>query len=79
MSVNDSFVSHIDPRLWHKRDINSMSRGNALPQTGTTQYHVLPDKGCAIKEFAVCNSLDLEPWNLLNSLALGYYQPSPEV
>ena len=34
----------------------------------------LPDKGCAIKDFIVCND-----WDLLNGLALGCYQPSPEV
>ena len=49
------------------------------PQTGATQYHAqlgLPDKGHAIKGLVVCNSWDLEPWDLLNGLALGYYQPS---
>ncbi len=38
------------------------------PQTGATQYHAqlgLPDKGHAIKELVVCNSWDLEPWDLL--------------
>ncbi len=52
------------------------------PQTGATQYHVLlglPDKGRAIKGLVVCNSRDLEPLDLLNSLALGCYQPYPEV
>ncbi len=52
------------------------------PQTGATQYHAqlgLPDKGYAIKELVVCNSWDLEAWGLLNGLALGCYQPSPEV
>ena len=47
------------------------------PETGATQYHsqlVLPDKGRAIKGFAVCNSWDLEPWDLLKSLDLGCYQ-----
>ena len=41
-------------------DINSMSRGNALTQTGATQYHVqlgLPDKGRAIKGLVVCNEV----------------------
>ena len=49
------------------------------PQTGATQYYAqlgLPDKGRAIKWLVVCNSWDLEPWDLLNGLALGYYQPS---
>ena len=44
------------------------------PQTDATQYHAqlgLPDKGSAIKGLVVCNSWDLEPWDLLNSLALG--------
>ncbi len=35
----------------------------------------LPDKGCAIKGLVVSNSWDLE----LNGVALGCYQPSPEV
>ena len=51
-------------------------------QTGATQYHAqlgLPDKGRAIKGLVVCNSWDLEPLDLLNGLALGCYQPSPEV
>ena len=52
------------------------------PQTGATQYHAqlgLPDKGRTIKGVVVCYSWDLEPWDLLNGLALGCYQPSPEV
>ncbi len=52
------------------------------PQTGATHYHAqlgLPDKGRAIKGLVVCNNWDLEPWDLLNGLALGCYQPSPEV
>ena len=52
------------------------------PQTGATQYHAqlgLPDKGRAIKGLVVCNSCYLEPLDLLNGLALGCYQPSPEV
>ena len=43
------------------RDIN---RGNALDETGATQYHAqlgLPDKGRAIKGLVVYNSWDLEP------------------
>ncbi len=52
------------------------------PQTGATQSHAqlgLPDKGRAIKGLVVCNNWDLEPLDLLNCLALGRYQPSPEV
>ncbi len=52
------------------------------PQTGATQYNAqlgLSDKGRAIKGFVVCNNSNLEPLDLLNGLALGYYQPSPEV
>ena len=48
------------------------------PQSGATQYHAqlgLTDKGREIKELVVCNNWDLEPLNLLNSLALGCYQP----
>ncbi len=51
-------------------------------QTGATQYHAqlgLPDKGRAIKGLVVCNYWDLEPYDLPNGLALGCYQPSPEV
>ncbi len=43
------------------------------PQTGATHYHAqlgLPDKGRAIKGLVVCNSWDLEPWDLLNGMAL---------
>ncbi len=52
------------------------------PQTDATQYHRqlgLPDKGRAIKGLVVCNIWYLEPLELLNGLALGCYQPSPEV
>ena len=52
------------------------------PQTGATQYIAqlgLQDKGHAIKGLVVCNNWDLEPLDLLNGLALGCYQPSPEV
>ena len=51
-------------------------------QTGATQYHAqlgLPDKGRAIKELVVSKSWDLEPWDLINGLALVCYLPSPEV
>ncbi len=54
-----------------------MSRGNALAQIGSSQYHAqlgLPDKGRAIKGLVVCNK-----WDHLDGLALGSYQPSPEV
>ena len=47
------------------------------PQTGATQYHA--DKGRTIKRLVVCNDWDLEPLDLLNGLALGCYQSSPEV
>ena len=48
------------------------------PQTGTTQYHALPDKLHAIKGLVVCNNWDLEPLKIINSLALDFYQPSSE-
>ena len=54
----------------------------SCPQTGATHYRAqlgLPYKGRAIKWLAVCNNWELEPLDLLNGLALGYYQPSPEV
>ena len=47
------------------------------PKTGATQYHAqirLPNKGRTIKE-----RRDLERLYLLNSVALGCYQPFPEV
>ena len=43
------------------------------PETGATQYHAqlgFSEKCRAIKGLVVCNNWDL---------ALGYYQPSPEV
>ncbi len=52
------------------------------PKTGATQYHAeigLPDIGRAIKGLIVCNNWDQQPLDLLNGLALGCYQPSPEV
>ncbi len=56
--------------------IYNMYRGECL---GSEQAQLgLPDKAHAIKELVVCNSWDLEPWDLLNVLALGCYQPSPE-
>ena len=65
------------------RDINSMSRGGMpWPKRGATQYHAqlgLPHKSRAIKGLVVCNNWNLEPLDLLNGLALGCYQPSPEV
>ncbi len=64
------------------RDINSMSRGTPWLKTGATQYHAqlgLPDKSRAIKGLVVYNIWDLEPSDLLNGLALGCYQPSPDV
>ncbi len=57
------------------RDINSISRGNAKQ----AQLNTVLDKGRAIKGLVVCNSWDLEPWDLLNGLALGCYQSSPEL
>ena len=51
------------------------------PQTGATQYHVqlgLQAKNRVIKELVVSNEWNLEPFKL-NGLALGCYQPSPEV
>ncbi len=52
------------------------------PQTGETQYHAqlgLPDKCRVIKGLVVCNNRDLRPLDLPNGLALGCYQPSPEL
>ncbi len=52
------------------------------PQTGATQNHAqlgLLDAGRPIKGLVVYNNWDLEPLDLLNGLAPGSYQPSPEV
>ncbi len=62
-------------------DINSMSSMHWL-KTGETQYHAhlgFQDKGRVIKRLVVCNHLDLEPLNMLNCLAPGFYQPFPGV
>ena len=66
------------------RDNDSMSRRECLgpKQAQLNTMHAqlgLPDKGRAIKELVVYNSWDLKPWDLLNGVALGFYQPSPEV
>ncbi len=50
--------------------------GNMILSMGHDATHCheqlgLPDKGCAIKGLVVYNSWDLEPWDLLNGLALG--------
>ncbi len=50
--------------------------------TGAIQYPAqfrLPDKGRATKGLVVCKNWDLKPLDLLNGLALGCYQQSPEV
>ncbi len=52
------------------------------PKTGTTQYHAqlgLSDKGCVINWLVDCNNWDLESLDLPKGLALGCYQPFPEV
>ncbi len=43
------------------------------PQTGATQHHA--QLGFTDKGLVVCNNWDVEPLDLLNDLALGYYQP----
>ncbi len=66
--------------LCQMRDINEirMSRGSVLVQNRlnpllcTTQLGP-SDKGCAIKGLVVRNGLDLEHWDLLKGLALGYF------
>ena len=67
------------------RDINSMDRGNALAQNNRNSVpctlhskDFLSDKGSAIKGLVVCNYLDLEPLDLLNSQAIACHKPSPE-
>ncbi len=58
-----------------------MSMGNALAPNSTmdTAQLELIDKDHAINGLVLCNYWDLEPLDLLNGLALGCYQPSPEV
>ena len=70
--------------LCQMRDINSLSRGGNTPNPNRrnsvpSKVITFPDKGRAIKGLVVCNNKDLEPLNLQNGLALGCYQPSPEV
>ena len=57
------------------RNENSMKRReNALAQTFHYAELGLPYKVHAIKGLVVCNSLDLEPLDLLNALAIGFYE-----
>ncbi len=66
----------------HMHYINSMSKGEclALNRRNSVPCAVMPlNKGRAIKGLIVCNNWDQEPLDLLNGLALGCYQPSPEV
>ncbi len=58
-------------------DINGMSRG--LPWSKTCATHYQAQIGLSDKGLVVCNGRNLEPFNLLNDLALGCYQPSPEI
>ncbi len=64
------------------RDIDCMSMGDCLgpKQEQLSAMHSYDfQTSSAIKDLVVCNSRVLEPWDLLNGLALGCYQPSPEV
>ena len=47
----------------------------SCPQIGITRL----TRTVRTSRLVVCNGWDLEPLDLLNSLALGCYQPSPEV
>ncbi len=47
--------------------------------TNCTAQFGLPDKGPAINVLVVYHNWNIEPLNLLNGLALGCYQPFPEV
>ncbi len=51
----------------------NLSYPKLLPQFG------LPDKGKLIKGLVICNTRDLDTLGLQKGLALGSYQPSPEV
>ncbi len=51
-------------------------------QKDATEYYTqlgLSCKGRVIKGLVVCNNRDIEPLDLQNGLALGCFQPSPEV
>ena len=51
-----------------------------MGSTGASWYHAqlgLPDKGRAMNRLVICNNWNLDPLDLLNGLALGYYQMSP--
>ena len=62
------------------REINSMNRGNTLTINRRNHAQLgITDKGLAIKGLVVCNDWDLEPLDLLNSLAVACHKPSPEV
>ena len=50
-------------------------RRNSVPCTQLG----LPDKVRSIKGLVVCNNKDLEPLDQPNGLALGCYQPSPDL
>ena len=51
-------------------------------QESTTNCYAqlgLPEKGRILNRLVFCNGLCLGPLDLLNSLALGFYQMSPEI
>ncbi len=75
----------LGPNRFIAKDVKSCTYGVTLTEwvgKCLTQYHAelgLPDKGRAINGLVVvCNDCDIEPLDLLNGLALGCYQPSPD-
>ncbi len=94
LSKREIIGSKLGPHRFIAKDVKSFTYycyvrcatlikgGMPWPQTGAIKYNVnlgIPDKGRAIKGLVVCNNSDLEPFDLQNGLALGCYQPSPEV
>ena len=68
--------------LCQMRDINKMRKGNALSQNWRNSVpctiRTSKQRSCNQK-VGFCDNWDLKPLELLNRLALGCYQPYPEV
>ena len=67
--------------LCHIGDINSKSRGNSLASNrrNSVPCIVRTSRQGSCNQRVGCLQYDLEPLDLLNGLAVGCYQPSPEV
>ncbi len=63
-------------------DINRMSRRNSLTQNKRNSVpcmHIRTSRKRSCNQGIVCNDWNLDPLVMQNGLALGCYQPSPEV